>query len=74
MSSSISGPLQAQGVLLPFFCYLVLGDIVIAALTSEPMCERLHPVGKQMILMSENQGYPATVCLGRRRTDHLGIG
>jgi DNA polymerase V len=36
----------------------VHGDIVIAALNSEPMCKRLNKVGAQVILMSENKGYP----------------
>src|ERR1700712_2359977 len=34
------------------------GDLVIAALNSEPMCKRLHKVGAQVILMSENKSFP----------------
>jgi DNA polymerase V len=36
----------------------VHGDIVIAALNSEPLCKRLHRAGPQVILMSENKGFP----------------
>ncbi|WPP02571.1 MULTISPECIES: translesion error-prone DNA polymerase V autoproteolytic subunit [unclassified Pseudomonas] len=34
------------------------GDIVIAALNTEPLCKRLHKSGGKVILMSENKGYP----------------
>lgn len=35
------------------------GDIVIAAVNSEPVCKRLHQREGQVILMSENREYPA---------------
>lgn len=35
------------------------GDIVIAALNSEPVCKRLHRKGRDIILQSENLAYPA---------------
>lgn len=35
------------------------GDIVIAALNSEPVCKRLHRRGPNVILQSENSAYPA---------------
>jgi DNA polymerase V len=41
----------------------VHGDIVIAALNSEPMCKRLHKAGVQVILMSENKSFPARYVL-----------
>ena len=39
--------------------YAEHGDIVIAALNSEPICKRLHMRQHEMILMSENPKYPA---------------
>lgn len=37
----------------------VHGDIVIAALNTEPVCKRLHKLGKDVILKSENPKYPS---------------
>ena len=37
----------------------VHGDIVIAALNTEPVCKRLHKQGKDVILKSENPKYPS---------------
>ncbi|NVH63853.1 translesion error-prone DNA polymerase V autoproteolytic subunit [Pseudomonas simiae] len=37
----------------------VSGDIVIAALNSEPFCKRLHLRDNAVILLSENPKYPA---------------
>ncbi|WP_419795296.1 S24 family peptidase [Pseudomonas palleroniana] len=37
----------------------VSGDIVIAALNSEPFCKRLHLRDHAVILLSENPKYPA---------------
>lgn len=34
------------------------GDIVIAALNTEPLCKRLHRRENELILMSENPRYP----------------
>ncbi|WPP02406.1 translesion error-prone DNA polymerase V autoproteolytic subunit (plasmid) [Pseudomonas sp. HR96] len=34
------------------------GDIVIAALNTEPLCKRLHQCAGQLILLSEHKGYP----------------
>jgi len=34
------------------------GDIVIAALNSEPVCKRLHMRGDSLILQSENSKFP----------------
>lgn len=34
------------------------GDIVIAALNTEPLCKRLHKSAGQLILMSEHKSYP----------------
>ncbi|SEI44957.1 MULTISPECIES: LexA family transcriptional regulator [unclassified Pseudomonas] len=34
------------------------GDIVIAALNTEPLCKRLHRRENELILMSENPKYP----------------
>ena len=34
------------------------GDIVIAAINSEPVCKRLHRSDTAVILMSENPKYP----------------
>ncbi|QKG68477.1 translesion error-prone DNA polymerase V autoproteolytic subunit [Pseudomonas sp. B14-6] len=39
--------------------YAEHGDIVIAALNSEPICKRLHMRQHEVILMSENPKYPA---------------
>ncbi|MFJ5299212.1 LexA family protein [Pseudomonas sp. NPDC088368] len=39
--------------------YAEHGDIVIAALNSEPVCKRLHMRGNEVILQSENSRYPA---------------
>lgn len=39
--------------------YAEHGDIVIAALNSEPVCKRLHMRGNEVILQSENPKYPA---------------
>ncbi|RJX83566.1 LexA family transcriptional regulator [Pseudomonas sp. LS-2] len=39
--------------------YAEHGDIVIAALNSEPVCKRLHMRGNDVILKSENPKYPA---------------
>jgi DNA polymerase V len=36
----------------------VHGDIVIAAINSEPVCKRLHRRENEVILMSENRKYP----------------
>ncbi|MFK3971230.1 LexA family protein [Pseudomonas sp. NPDC087358] len=36
----------------------VHGDIVIAAINSEPVCKRLHRRANVVILMSENRKYP----------------
>ena len=37
--------------------------IVIAALNSEPVCKRLHIRGREVILQSENSGYPGRFVL-----------
>jgi DNA polymerase V len=37
----------------------VHGDIVIAALNTEPVCKRLHKQGDDVILKSENPKYPS---------------
>lgn len=37
----------------------VTGDIVIAALNTEPLCKRLHLRENAVILLSENPKYPA---------------
>lgn len=37
----------------------VHGDIVIAALNTEPVCKRLHMQGKDVVLKSENLQYPS---------------
>lgn len=34
------------------------GHIVIAAINGEPLCKRLHKVGPQIALMSENKRFP----------------
>ncbi|MDD1967477.1 LexA family protein [Pseudomonas sp. NPDC090203] len=39
--------------------YAEHGDIVIAALNTEPVCKRLHMRENEVILMSENPRYPA---------------
>jgi DNA polymerase V len=39
------------------------GDIVIAALNSEPVCKRLHRKGRDIIQQSENPAYPARFVL-----------
>ncbi|MFJ5296709.1 LexA family protein [Pseudomonas sp. NPDC088368] len=39
--------------------YAEHGDIVIAALNSEPLCKRLHMRENTVVLMSENPKYPA---------------
>lgn len=39
--------------------YAEHGDIVIAALNSEPVCKRLHMRDEVVILKSENSKYPA---------------
>ncbi|MDH0745312.1 translesion error-prone DNA polymerase V autoproteolytic subunit [Pseudomonas sp. GD03842] len=39
--------------------YAEHGDIVIAALNTEPVCKRLHMRGNEIILQSENPKYPA---------------
>jgi len=39
------------------------GDIVIAAINSEPVCKRLHRRVNEVILMSENPKYPARYVL-----------
>jgi DNA polymerase V len=39
--------------------YAEHGDIVIAAINSEPVCKRLHMRENEVILMSENPRYPA---------------
>jgi DNA polymerase V len=39
--------------------YAEHGDIVIAALNTEPLCKRLHMRENEVILMSENPKYPA---------------
>lgn len=39
--------------------YATHGDIVIAALNSEPVCKRLHMRDNNVVLMSENTKYPA---------------
>lgn len=39
--------------------YAEHGDIVIAALNTEPVCKRLHMRENEVILMSENPKYPA---------------
>ncbi len=39
--------------------YAEHGDIVIAALNSDPVCKRLHMRGGEVILKSENSKYPA---------------
>jgi DNA polymerase V len=39
--------------------YAEHGDIVIAALNSEPVCKRLHMRGNEVILKSENPKYPS---------------
>jgi DNA polymerase V len=39
--------------------YAEHGDIVIAALNSEPICKRLHMRQHEVVLMSENPKYPA---------------
>lgn len=38
--------------------YAEHGDIVIAALNTEPVCKRLHMRGNEVILKSENSKYP----------------
>jgi DNA polymerase V len=38
--------------------YAEHGDIVIAALNSEPVCKRLHMLGNDVMLKSENSKYP----------------
>jgi DNA polymerase V len=38
--------------------YAEHGDIVIAALNSEPVCKRLHMLGNDVMLKSENSQYP----------------
>jgi len=38
--------------------YAEHGDIIIAALNTEPVCKRLHMRGNAVILMSENPKYP----------------
>lgn len=38
--------------------YAEHGDIVIAALNSEPVCKRLHMLGNDVMLKSENTKYP----------------
>jgi DNA polymerase V len=38
--------------------YAEHGDIVIAALNTEPLCKRLHMRENEVILMSENPKYP----------------
>ncbi|MBD8599806.1 translesion error-prone DNA polymerase V autoproteolytic subunit [Pseudomonas sp. W2Oct36] len=38
--------------------YAEHGDIVIAALNTEPVCKRLHMRGNEVILKSENTKYP----------------
>lgn len=38
--------------------YAEHGDIVIAALNTEPLCKRLHLRENEVILMSENPKYP----------------
>lgn len=38
--------------------YAEHGDIVIAALNTEPVCKRLHMRGNEVILKSENPKYP----------------
>ena len=38
--------------------YAEHGDIVIAAINSEPVCKRLHLREHEVILMSENSKYP----------------
>jgi len=35
------------------------GDIIIAAVNSEPVCKRLHKRSHELVLMSENSKYPA---------------
>jgi DNA polymerase V len=39
--------------------YAEHGDIVIAALNTEPVCKRLHMRGNEIILQSENPKYPS---------------
>jgi len=39
--------------------YAEHGDIVIAALNTEPLCKRLHMRENEVILLSENPKYPA---------------
>ncbi|WP_268799084.1 LexA family protein [Pseudomonas huanghezhanensis] len=39
--------------------YAEHGDIVIAAINSEPVCKRLHMRENEVVLMSENPKYPA---------------
>jgi DNA polymerase V len=43
--------------------YAEHGDIVIAAINSEPVCKRLHMRENEVILMSENTKYPGRYVL-----------
>jgi hypothetical protein len=59
ITKRLACPVPSLGVVVDRSLYAEQGDVVIAALNTEPVCKRLQTRGNEVILKSENPKYPA---------------